>query len=132
RPAHTLADQSVRRPHIYWSGTRDARARYGRLAGRRATRRRRLRPASYEMTTLSTHVLDIERGAPAAGVPIALYRGEQPLAQAETNADGRIADLAGGGSLDAGSYRLVFDVAAYFARQGRAAPFLERVSIDFQ
>ena len=84
------------------------------------------------MTSLSTHVLDIERGAPAAGVPIALYRGEQRLTLAETNADGRIADLAGGSSLEAGSYRLVFDVAAYFARTGRPAPFLERVSIDFQ
>ena len=84
------------------------------------------------MTTLSTHVLDIERGAPAAGVPIALYRGEQRLSQAETNIDGRIADLAGGASLEAGSYRLVFDVAAYFAHQGRGTPFLERVSIEFQ
>ncbi len=84
------------------------------------------------MTTLSTHVLDIERGAPAVGVPIALYQGEQPLAVAETNADGRIADLTGGSSLEAGSYRLVFDVAAYFARQGRAVVFLQRVSIDFQ
>jgi len=83
------------------------------------------------VTSLSTHVLDIERGAPAAGVPIALYRGEQRLTLAETNADGRIADLAGGSSLEAGSYRLVFDVAAYFARTGRPAPFLERVSIDF-
>jgi len=84
------------------------------------------------MTSLSTHVLDIERGAPAAGVPIALYRGEQRLTLAETNADGRIADLAGGSSLAAGTYRLVFEVAAYFARQGRATPFLERVSIEFQ
>jgi 5-hydroxyisourate hydrolase len=83
------------------------------------------------MTTLSTHVLDIERGAPAPGVPIALYRGDQPLASAETNADGRILDLASGVSLDAGSYRIVFDVAAYFARQGRAAPFLQRVSLEF-
>ena len=84
------------------------------------------------MTSLSTHVLDIERGAPAAGVPIALYRGEQRLTLAETNVDGRIADLAGGSSLAAGTYRLVFEVSAYFARQGRAAPFLERVSIEFQ
>lgn len=84
------------------------------------------------MTTLSSHVLDIERGAPAAGVPIALYRGEQQLARAETNADGRVADLAGGASLEAGRYRLVFDVAAYFANRGRPAPFLEGVSIDFQ
>lgn len=84
------------------------------------------------MTTLSTHVLDVERGSPAAGVPIALFRGEDRLAAAETNADGRIADIAGGSALEAGSYRIVFDVAAYFASLGRAAPFLQRVSIDFQ
>jgi len=95
------------------------------------------------MTTLSTHVLDIERGAPAVGVPIALYRREQPtvlfgpvvfswVAEAETDADGRIPDLANGSPLEAGSYRLVFDAAAYFSRQARAADFLQRVSIDFQ
>jgi 5-hydroxyisourate hydrolase len=84
------------------------------------------------MTTLSTHVLDIERGAPAVALPIALYRGEQQLALAETNADGRIGDLTSGSSLEPGSYRLVFDVAAYFARQGRIAPFLQRVSIEFR
>src|SRR5258707_6215630 len=84
------------------------------------------------MTTLSPHVLDIERGAPAAGVPIALYRGEQRLTMAETNADGRIADLAGGGSLDARSYQLVLDVAADFSRHGHAPPVLERLSHDLQ
>src|SRR5579859_1128149 len=95
------------------------------------------------MTTLSTHVLDVELGAPAAGVPIALFRCEPPLdpygpialtwvAEAETNADGRIPYLGDGSSLETGTYRLVFDVAAYLARQGRAADFLQRVTIDFQ
>jgi 5-hydroxyisourate hydrolase len=84
------------------------------------------------VTTLSTHVLDVERGVPAGVVPIALFRGEQQVALAETNADGRIGDMAGGGSLEAGTYRLVFDVAAYFARRGGAADFLRRVAIDFQ
>jgi 5-hydroxyisourate hydrolase len=82
------------------------------------------------VTTLSTHVLDIERGVPAGGVPIALYKDDQSLASATTNADGRIPQL--GGTLDAGNYRLVFDVATYFASQSRPAPFLQRVSIDFQ
>ena len=82
------------------------------------------------MTILSTHVLDVERGVPAAGVPIALLRGDRVLAQAETNADGRITDLTG--SVESGTYRLVFDVAAYFARLERAAPFLQRVSIEFE
>ena len=58
-------------------------------------------------------------------------RIDRLVANAVTDANGRIADLAGG-SLDAGTYRLVFDVAGYFATQGRPAPFLQRVSLDFQ
>jgi 5-hydroxyisourate hydrolase len=83
------------------------------------------------LTTLSTHVLDVERGMPAAGVRIALYRGAQALADVETDADGRVPDLAAG-SVEAGTYRLVFDVAGYFVAQGRSAPFLQRVSIEFE
>ena len=83
------------------------------------------------MTTLSTHVLDVERGVPAVGVPIALFAGERQVARGTTDAGGRITDLAQG-SLDSGSYQLVFDVAAYFASQGRVAPFLQRVTIEFQ
>ncbi len=82
------------------------------------------------MTSLSTHVLDVERGSPARGLLVELYRAEQRLARAETNADGRVPDLAGG-SVEPGTYRLVFDVAAYFAIQGRSAPFLQRVSLEF-
>jgi 5-hydroxyisourate hydrolase len=82
------------------------------------------------VTILSTHVLDVERGAPAAGVPIGLFRGANQLASAVTNADGRVLDLAGR-PVDAGIYRLVFDVAAYFATHGRPAPFLQRISIEF-
>ena len=82
------------------------------------------------MTTLSTHVLDIERGTPAIGIPVALFRGDHALAHAETNVDGRVPDLAGG-SVDPGTYRLVFDVAAYFVARGGTVPFLRRVSIDF-
>ena len=82
------------------------------------------------MTSLSTHVLDTERGCPAGGVPVTLFRGDQVLAHAETNADGRIPDL--GASLDAGVYRLDFDVAAYFTAQGRAAAFLQSCSLDFR
>jgi 5-hydroxyisourate hydrolase len=83
------------------------------------------------MTRLSTHVLDVERGVPAAGVLISLYRGEQLVAHAETDADGRVGNLAGG-AVEPGIYRLVFDVAAYFATEQRTAPFLQRVSIEFQ
>jgi 5-hydroxyisourate hydrolase len=82
------------------------------------------------MTTLSTHVLDVELGVPARGVTVTLQRGDQHLATAETGADGRIADV--GAELSDGVYRISFDVAAYFRSLGRDAPFLQRVMIEFQ
>jgi 5-hydroxyisourate hydrolase len=81
------------------------------------------------VTTLSTHVLDLERGAPAAGVQIELFRDGQRVAAARTDPNGRIADL-GGGALGLGTYAIVFEVAAYLADQGRAAPFLQRVTLE--
>jgi 5-hydroxyisourate hydrolase len=82
------------------------------------------------MTTLSTHVLDVERGRPAEGVHISLYRDQEHLATAVTGSNGRIADFEAG-SLEHGRYRLVFDLAGYLAAQGRAAPFLQRVTLEF-
>ena len=81
------------------------------------------------MTTLSTHVLDVERGVPAVGVPVLLFRDEAPVAEGRTNADGRIPEFA---TLEAGVYRITFDAQAYFAGQGRPAPFLRRVAIEFE
>ena len=71
------------------------------------------------MITLSTNVLDTGRGAPAAGIAVALYRDDQLVANGTTGEDGRIASL--GESLEPGSYRLVFDCP------GR---FFERVALD--
>ena len=69
--------------------------------------------------TLSTHVLDIAAGKPAADLEITLYRcnGDlrEELARARTNADGRIASPFGG-ELAAGEYELVFNAGEYFAR----------------
>ena len=58
--------------------------------------------------TISTHVLDTERGTPAAGVRVELYRGADLVGAGTTDEDGRIADLSGGRSLGPGPYRLVF------------------------
>ena len=55
--------------------------------------------------TISTHVLDTERGRPAAGVRVELYRGGELVGSGETDADGRIRDLGGA---DPGRYRIVF------------------------
>src|SRR5712692_1003722 len=83
---------------------------------------------------LSTHVLDVERGQPAAGVSVALSRRDGvslvPVAAAETGPDGRIQRL-GGEPLAGGVYQLAFDTAAYLRRHGHAAPFLQRVVVEF-
>jgi 5-hydroxyisourate hydrolase len=65
---------------------------------------------------ISTHVLDTGRGKPAAGVTVELYRGESLLAAAQTDADGRIAELAPS-SLESGTYRLVFHPPSEFFRR---------------
>jgi 5-hydroxyisourate hydrolase len=67
------------------------------------------------VTTLSTHVLDLERGIPAHAVHVSLYQGDRLVAEAATEPNGRIADL-GGGTLEAGTYAMVFDIAAYLLR----------------
>jgi hydroxyisourate hydrolase len=85
--------------------------------------------------TISTHVLDTTRGEPAAGAAVSVWRldGNQradPQGARETDADGRIGDLLDG-PLVAGTYRLTFDVGAYYKKKGDKAPFLSRVTLDF-
>ncbi len=56
--------------------------------------------------SISTHVLDTGAGRPAAGVRVELVRGRDVMVSGETDADGRIAELATG--LEPGRYALVF------------------------
>jgi 5-hydroxyisourate hydrolase len=83
------------------------------------------------VSTLSTHVLDIERGVPAAGVVVGVSQAGVEVGRAQTGVDGRVNSL-GDGLLGEGAYVLTFEVAGYFAALGRPAPFLRRVSIEFQ
>jgi 5-hydroxyisourate hydrolase len=65
--------------------------------------------------SLATHVLDTGRGAPARGVRVELFRGDELVSAGETDGDGRIAELAAG--LEPGPYRLVFHPETeFFAR----------------
>ncbi|GAB4202012.1 MAG: hydroxyisourate hydrolase [Roseiflexaceae bacterium] len=90
---------------------------------------------SHRRPSISTHVLDTERGEPAAGVPVTLSRWEGSrlvrLCEAETDADGRIRDLLDG-PLEPGGYQLIFDVAAYFRELDGDVPFLSRVTLDVE
>jgi len=68
---------------------------------------------------LSTHVLDLARGSPAAELKVTLYSiggddRRQQVASAPTDAGGRIASPFGG-ELQRGTYELVFAAGAYFA-----------------
>jgi len=54
-----------------------------------------------------------------------------PQGAGETDADGRIGDLLDG-QLVAGTYRLTFDVGAYFKKQGDNGAFLGRVTLDVE
>ena len=89
------------------------------------------------MSGLTTHVLDLASGRPAARVEVRLSRlvGDacEPLATTETDADGRarLLDLA---ALTGGGYRIEFAVGAYFRAGGAVSAqpaFLEIVAIEF-
>jgi hydroxyisourate hydrolase len=78
--------------------------------------------------TISTHVLDTERGLPAEGIRVSLYRldvGQSPIrmTQALTDGDGRVRVVHEGPG-DARDYRLVFDLAR------DDAPFFTKVAVD--
>ncbi len=87
---------------------------------------------------LSTHVLDLTSGRPAAGLRIALRRispSPAVLKTVITNADGRTdAPLLGPSEIAAGTYELEFHVGDYFASRAPAAPqppFLDVVPVRF-
>jgi 5-hydroxyisourate hydrolase len=72
---------------------------------------------------ISTHILDTTKGMPASGVTVVLEKSEQgnwrTIGEDQTNADGRIAFDC---PKEAGTYRLTFQIEAYF--QNEASFFL--------
>jgi 5-hydroxyisourate hydrolase len=76
---------------------------------------------------ITSHVLDVSRGTPAAGIAVRLeHRGGEAddwrlVGTSLTNADGRVADLTPSSAPPtAGQYRLTFDTRSYFAGQAIA------------
>jgi len=71
--------------------------------------------------TVSTHVLDTERGLPAAGIRIELFNAEGDLVgDGVTDGDGRIRELAESAP---GTYRIVFHPAS---------PFFKRIELEIE
>ena len=76
---------------------------------------------------ITTHVLDVSRGTPAAGIAVSLeHRGSEGedwrlVGRSKTNTDGRVTDFtSSAGTAAAGHYRLTFDTRAYFGAQSIA------------
>lgn len=91
------------------------------------------------MTGLTTHILDLTHGIPAADVLVQLFRFENERASliksARTNGDGRLdLPLLSAEEMLMGEYELLFFIGDYF--RGKELPlqepaFLDKVSIRF-
>jgi 5-hydroxyisourate hydrolase len=81
------------------------------------------------MARISTHVLDIAKGVPAAGITVELYSVDHLIQSAITNYDGRTEPpLLTGDRIAAGSYEIVFHVDGYLRAE---TPFFDRITIRF-
>lgn len=87
------------------------------------------------MGKLTTHVLDIFHGQPAAKMTIELWQitpERKLILTVQTNNDGRCdAPLLSGDAMQIGEYELVFQVRDYFEAQEVKSPFLSQIPIRF-
>jgi 5-hydroxyisourate hydrolase len=85
---------------------------------------------------ITTHILDLSYGRPAAGVRVVLASIEDghrtPVASGVTDANGRLKDLGPKSTkLEAAIYELTFETGPYFMSHG-VQPFHPRVSVMFE
>jgi 5-hydroxyisourate hydrolase len=89
------------------------------------------------MKSISTHILDLVHGKPAAGVSVRLEKQNSSgdwrlLTSARTDQDGRCPHLLPEGEdLSPGIYRLIFDTGNYFDLQ-RVGALYPVVEVMFQ
>jgi 5-hydroxyisourate hydrolase len=82
---------------------------------------------------ITTHVLDLTLGKPAAGIRVVLTRlddGQRtPVGSGVTDSDGRLRDLVPKASgRDAGIFELSFETGTYFRAHGKE-PFHPRILV---
>ncbi|CAK9886404.1 MAG: 5-hydroxyisourate hydrolase [Candidatus Erwinia impunctatus] len=79
------------------------------------------------MSSISTHILNIATGKPAAGVDVYLERcidsGDEKIGHYCTDINGRVSSCSEH-SLSAGHYRLTAETGQWFRKQGEKTPFV--------
>ena len=89
------------------------------------------------MSGITTHVLDVSIGSPAADVQVKLDRrgadgNWEPVGSQKTDADGRARQLMPDAEpLSAGLHRLTFEVGTYFTER-KVESFYHEVTIAFR
>ena len=87
------------------------------------------------MSGISTHILDIAIGRPAAGVGVKLLRWKDKswieVAAQSTDSDGRCRELLALANMSVSIYRIVFDSGAYFSASGEPGLYPD-ISITFE
>ena len=84
---------------------------------------------------ITTHVLDLATGKPAAGVRVVLTLiadGQRThVGAGVTDPDGRLKDLVASAPFNAGVFELTFETGSYFMAHG-VHPFHPRVSVTVE
>ncbi|TCU52292.1 5-hydroxyisourate hydrolase [Novosphingobium sp. PhB57] len=84
---------------------------------------------------ISTHILDLTRGAGGADVPVVLYRSDRQgtwveACKAKTDSDGRVRSFGDKEQFAPGVYKLQFDMRGY--RTAGAEPFFPEIDVVFR
>jgi len=84
---------------------------------------------------ITTHVLDLGHGRPAAGISVTLELQQQsewtPVGRGITDENGRLATLTQNFTVVPGTYRLAYDIGSYHRTHGLATPFFPEAKISF-
>ena len=82
---------------------------------------------------ITTHILNLETGKPAANVRVTLHgpHTDAPIATALTDTDGRIMQWENDFELQAGAYLLYFFIGDWYLQQGKNS-FYPEIQISFQ
>jgi 5-hydroxyisourate hydrolase len=88
------------------------------------------------MSHITTHVLDVSVGRPAANIAVMLEAQSSAgqwseAARGTTDADGRLRDWPAAKALPGGIYRLTFDTRAYFVTR-KIASLYPQIVIVFE